>query len=481
MHLTESASVSASALSDAIVQALARSINGQVISPEDDAYDSARKVWNGVIDKYPALIVRPRTTKDVAVAVDFAKNNHLLLSVRGGGHNVAGHGTNDNGMVIDLSLMKKIEVDPVKRTACAEGGVTWGELDAATQVYGLATPGGVYSGPGIAGLPLGGGFGWLRSKPGLSADNLIGAEVVTANGTILHVSETKYSDVLWGLRGGGGNFGIVTKFEYKLHPVGPEVMFAFVLHDGSDPKEMKRALRFYKEYHETASDEVSTLLALGQIPPTEHYPEPIHMTPFILLAGLYAGAPAEGQRVLQPLIDFGTPLVDLSGVVPYVQAQQAFDEEYPDGLRYYWKSLNLTRFDDEAIVTIVEHARQQPSAFSTTDVWHIGGAVSKTDARATAFYGRHASFLVNPEANWVKPADDDANIGWARGFVDSLAPFSDGSRYLNFAGFQEEGEAMMRGAFGAHYERMAELKRKYDPTNLFRLNQNVKPDGTSPE
>src|SRR5690606_13781159 len=285
--------------------------------------------------------------------------NDILLSVRGGGHNVAGHATNDGGIVIDFCDMKQVDVDPVKRIARVEGGATWGDVDAATQRYGLATPGGVYSKTGIAGLTLGGGYGWLRNKYGLSCDNLIGAEIVTASGERLRVNETDNADLLWGLRGGGGNFGIVTTFEFRLHPVGPQVSFVFVMHDGSDPEEMKRALRFYRDYHTTAPNEVSTILALGKIPPTEHFPEAIHETPFILLGGLYAGPTAEGERVLRPLRDFGTPLIDASGIMPYIQAQQAFDQDYPDGLRYYWKSLNLTRLDDEAIACIVEYARRQ--------------------------------------------------------------------------------------------------------------------------
>lgn len=449
---------------------------GQVIYPGDAEYDSARKVWNGMIDKYPAAVVRPADEGDVIAAVDFARDHQLPLSVRGGGHNVAGHATNDGGIVIDLSSMKKIEVDPVKRTVRAQGGVVWGELDAATQPYGLAAPGGVYSQTGIAGLTLGGGFGWLRSAYGLSCDNLIGAEVVTADGRLIRANASENSDLLWGLRGGGGNFGVVTTFEYQLHPVGPDVMFAFVFYDGTDADEMKRAVRLYRDFSASAPDEVSTLFVLGQVPPEEHFPEELHRRPFSAFAALYVGPVEEGRKALQPLLDFGTPLIDISGVKPYIEAQQSFDREFPDGRRYYWKSINLNHLNEDAIDRIVAHARQQPSPFSTTDLWHVGGAMKRGSAETSAFNGRQAEFLFNAEANWNDPADDNANLAWVRDFIAGVEEFSDGSRYLNFAGFQEEGDDMMRKAFAGQYARLQALKQQYDPTNLFRLNQNVKPE-----
>lgn len=449
---------------------------GQVILPGDVGYDEARRVWNGMIDKYPSLIVRPLHSTDVIAAVNFARENRLQIAVRGGGHNVAGHATNDGGIVIDLSSMRKIEVHPVSRTARVEAGATWGELDAATQMYGLATPGGVFSRTGIAGLTLGGGFGWLRNKYGLSCDNLLSAELVTADGRLIRVSKDRNRDLLWGLRGGGGNFGIVTSFEYQLHPIGPEVMFAFTFYDAEDEETMKQALRFYRDFCEVAPDEVSTIAALGRIPAEpELFPVSIHGRYFVLLSGLYAGDPAEGQRALQPLMDFGVPLVSASGVKPYTEAQQAFDADYPDGHRYYWKSLNLLRLNEDVIDRIVKHARQQVSWHSTTDLWHVGGAVARGSAEHSAFHGRQAAFLLNPEANWEHAEDDDANINWARRFIEDMQEFSDGSRYLNFPGFQEEGDEMMQKAFGPQYARLMELKAKYDPDNLFSLNQNVKP------
>lgn len=464
-------------IEEEIIRAFAASLSGDLIQPGDNGYDLTRAVWNGMIDRFPALIVQPKSVQDVIASVNFAREHELPLAVRGGGHNVAGHGTVDGGLVIDLSKMKDVDVDPVERIARVQGGAMWGDVDAATQVYGLATPGGVFSKTGVAGLTLGGGFGWLRNKYGLSCDNLIGAQVVTADGSLIYTSKTENPDLLWGLRGGGGNFGIVTTFEFRLHPVGPEVMFSFVFHDGRGDR-MKKAIQFYRDYVKEAPDEVSTILACGIIPPEpELFREEIHGLPFVLLAGLYTGSVEAGRSALQPLNEFGQPLVDHSGVMPYVDAQKMFDEDYPDGIRYYWKSLNLSRLDDEVIDRIVLHAKKQPSPYSTTDLWHIGGVVKERTAEDGAFFGRQAAFLLNPEANWLDKADDEANITWVRETIADMQAYSDGSRYLNFAGFQEEGSDMMRKSYGPQYERLLALKRKYDPTNLFRLNQNIRPVG----
>jgi hypothetical protein len=462
-------------LDDQQVQALARQLRGELIQPGDASYEKARLVWNGMIDRWPALIARCASSADVVAAVNFARRHELTLAVRGGGHNVAGHGTCDGGLVIDLSPIKRIEVDPTARVARVGGGATWGEVDAATQIYGLAAPGGVFSGTGVAGLTLGGGYGWLRNKFGLSCDNLIGAEVVTAAGEVIYASATENADLLWGLRGGGGNFGVVTTFEFQLHPVGPEVMFAFVFHDGSGDN-MERAIKLYRDFSACAPDEVGTIMACAVIPPDPHmFPEELHGKPSIIFAGIYVGPIEEGQRALQPLRDFGVPIIDASGSMPYAEAQKIFDHEFPTGRRYYWKSLNLQGLEDAAIERIAAHARRQPSPFSTTDIWHIGGAVKRVGADESAFNGRQSAFLLNAEANWDDPADDAANMAWVREMIAEMEPFSDGSRYLNFPGFQEEGEAMMRAGFGPQYARLAALKAKYDPTNLFRLNPNIKP------
>lgn len=464
-----------SEITEAQIASLAHQLQGNLIRPGDDDYDEARAVWNGMIDKYPALIVQCEKPSDVITAVAFARKNNLLLSVRGGGHNVAGHATNDGGLVIDLGPMNQVVINPDTQTVRVGGGATLGELDAASQQYGLAVPAGVVSETGVGGLTLGGGFGWLRNKYGLTCDNVLGAEVVTADGRLLRASETENSDLFWGIRGGGGNFGIVTEFEFQAYPLGPEVMLLAAFYDG---EEMADILRFFREYTATAPDEISLLAVAGVFPPgAEVFPEELHGRAFILLIGVYVGDAEVGERVLQPLREVRQPLVDFSGRMPFVEVQQFYDEDYPAGeMRYYWKSLNLTSLDDEAIDTIVRHAKAQPSPHSTTDIWHIGGAIKRVDDESMAFHGRHVNYLLSPEANWEHAAEDEENIAWLRDFLAAMQPYSDGSRYLNFPGFQEEGDDMMRTAFAAKYDKLARLKKKYDPGNLFSLNQNIKPE-----
>jgi FAD/FMN-containing dehydrogenase len=460
-----------------VIASLRGALTGDASTPADPAYERLRAVWNGMIDQRPAVVASCATTADVIAAVAFARRHDLPIAVRGGGHSVSGHSTCDDGIVIDLTPMKAIEVDPTARIVHAGAGVTWGELDAVTQEHGLATPGGLFSRTGIAGLTLGGGYGWLRGSHGLACDNLIAAEVVTADGRVVVAGDGdgEDSELLWGLRGGGGNFGIVTRFTFRLHPVGPRVFFTFVFHDG-EGEAAERALQFYDEYCGTVPDQVSPVAVCGVIPPDEElFPAAIHGRRFVLFGAMYDGPVAEGERVLGPLRSLAEPLVDFSDVMPYVDVQNAFDADYPDGRRYYWKSLNLTRFDGEAIARVIDHARRQPSHLSTTDLWHIGGAQRRADPRSSAFYGRDARFLLGLEANWTDSADDEANVAWVREFVADMERFSDGSRYLNFAGFQEEGETMMRSGFGQNYDRLVSLKRRYDPTNLFRLNQNIDP------
>jgi FAD/FMN-containing dehydrogenase len=461
-----------SVLDDSAIEAFKSSLRGELLKPGDIGYEEGRRIWNGMIDKRPALIARCAGVADVIASVNFAREHELLMAVRGGGHNVAGTAVADGGLVIDLSPMKGIRVDLSTQTVRAEGGVTLGELDHETQAYGLATPLGVVSETGIAGLTLNGGLGWLRRKYGLSSDNLVSADVVTADGRFLTASETENPDLFWGIRGGGGNFGIATSFEYRLYPVGPEVMVCFVLYPGERAKEV---LGFCDEYVAQAPEEVSPLAFLGRVPEVELFPEEWHGKPYAAILALYAGELEEGARVLQPLRDLGDPIADLSSPMPYVEAQKILDEDYPNGWRYYWKSQNVDSLGDEVVERLMAHAEDAPSDHSTIDVWYQGGAMGRVGAEETAFGDRSVPYLLGIEANWEEPQDDETNVAWARNCVADMRRFSDGGNYLNFPGFLEEGQDLIRDAYGENYERLVALKNEYDPTNLFRMNQNIKP------
>ncbi len=459
------------------VDELRRLLNGTVIAPTDDGYDDARRVWNGMIDLRPAAIVRPHSAVAVAETVRAARDLGLPIAVRGGGHNVAGLGTIDGGLVIDLSRMREIEVDPARRTVRAGGGATWADVDAATQAFGLATPGGVVSETGIAGLTLGGGLGWLRRKFGLSADNLIGAEVVLADGSIVWTDEQERPDLLWALRGGGGNFGVVTTFEYRLHPVGPEVAFAYVLY----PLDAVRAvLRGHEQLIADDAGDVSTLAVLGHVPPVDDFDLALHERPFVAILAVHAGDAATGMAALEPYRRLATPMADLSGPMPFVDVQQVYDPDYPAGHRYYWKSARLERLSDASIENLAGIIKDAPSPHSTIDLWLNGGAMGAVAEGATAFGSRAAPYLLSPESNWQDAADDDRNIAWARAVLDAAVEDHAGGSYLNFPGFLEDGEALVRSSFGSVYARLAEVKRRYDPDNVFARNQNIVPAETSP-
>ncbi|MDG5817571.1 FAD-binding oxidoreductase [Natronococcus sp. A-GB7] len=446
--------------------------HGDLIRSDDPDYDDARAVWNGMIDKRPDLVARCAGVADVISAVKFARENDLLVAVRGGGHNVAGTAVCDDGLVIDLSEMTGVRVDPEAHTAWTQAGATWADLDHETQAFGLATPGGVVSDTGVAGLTLGGGIGHLRCKYGLSCDNLRSVELVTAEGEYLTASADENADLFWGLRGGGGNFGIVTGFEFELHPVGPDVATCLVFYSGD---RLIEVLRAYREFVATASDEISTLVFAGELPEEELFSaEWIHEQKFAIM-GCYAGPADEGEAKLKPLREFATPIADVSETMPYAEFQQLLDEDYPDGMRYYWKSLYLDGLSDSAIDRIEYWAEAAPSPLSTVDIWQLGGAITDVEIEESAFAGRHAPFLLGVEANWENSENDDANIEWVRDCLDDMRQFSDGSIYLNFPGFLEEGDDMMRTTFGPAYERLVALKDEYDPENLFRTNQNIEP------
>jgi FAD/FMN-containing dehydrogenase len=461
------------ALEESVIGTFGGRLRGELLRPGDERYEVARRVWNGMIDRRPALIARASSVADVINAVNFARENDLLVAVRGGGHNVAGTGTVDGGLLIDLSRMKGIKVDPERRTAHVEPGVTIGELDRKTQAFGLATPMGVVSETGISGLTLGGGLGWLRRRYGLSSDNLISVDVVTADGRFVSASEDENRELFWGIKGGGGNFGIVSCFEYRLHPVGPEVMFDFVFYPGDRAREVLRSMN---EYMAQAPDEVGPLAFLGRVPHDEMFPEEWHGEPFIAVAAMYVGEVEEGERVLGALRELADPIVDFSGPMLYVEAQKILDEDYPEGGRYYWKSQNVNGLGDEEIERLIAHAEAAPSDHSTIDVWYQGGAMGRVGAAATAFGDRGASILLGVEANWEESRDDEANVTWARECVSDMRRFSDGGMYLNFPGFMEEEQKLMRDAYGENYERLVALKDEHDPANLFRLNQNIEPN-----
>ena len=452
---------------------LRTTLDGDLVLPATPGYDEARRVWNGLIDRRPLAVLRCATVGDIQAGIAFARVNDVPVAVRGGGHNVAGHGTVDAGIVLDLAALNEIEVDPDTRTVSVGAGATWGQVDAATQQFGLAVPGGVFSRTGVAGLALGGGYGWLRNAFGLTCANIAGAEMVTADSEVVDVDDQRHPDLLWALRGGGGNVGVVSRFVFRMHPVGPDVYFLMVYHDGRSGG-TRRGLRAFRNFCSTAPYNVSLIAMLGVVDESAPGFAPEHVgVPFVAFAGLFIGDPEEGERLLRPLRNFGVPLQDGSGTTPYIDVQRAFDDEYPDGGRYYWKSTNLIDLGDSAIDLITASSDSPASRLSTVDVWHVAGAAAQpVDG---AFATSKGKFLVNPEANWVDVHDDAKNIAWVRGLVTALAPYSDGSRYLNFAGFQEEGDPLMRASFGANYDRLAAIKAEWDVHNLFRLNQNVRP------
>lgn len=459
-------------IGDEQLQEFEAGFQGDLIRADDPDYDDARAVWNGMIDKHPGLLARCAGAADVISSVNFARENDLLVAVRGGGHNVAGTAVCDDGLVIDLSEMTGVRIDPEARTAWVQAGATWADLDHEAQVFGLVTPGGVVSDTGIAGLTLGGGIGHLRCKYGLSCDNLRSVDLVTAEGEYLTARADENEDLFWGLRGGGGNFGIVTGFEFELHPVGPDVATCLVFYAGD---RLTEVLPAYRDFVENAPDEISTLVFAGELPEEEMFPsEWVHEQKFAIM-GCYAGPTTEGEPELKPLRELADPITDISGTMPYTEFQQLLDEDYPDGMRYYWKSLYLDGLSDTAIDRIAYWAEAAPSPLSTVDVWQLGGAITDVGIEESAFAGRHAPYLLGVEANWEDSETDDANVEWVRDCLDDMRQFSDGSVYLNFPGFHEEGDEMMRTTFGPAYERLVALKDEYDPENLFRLNQNIEP------
>ena len=452
------------------IEELKGGFNGEIILPIDGAYEGARMIWNAMIDKHPAIIARCATTSDVVRGVNFARDNGLLLAIRGGGHNIAGNAMCDDGIVIDLSQMKAASVDPKTRRVIIESGATLADLDAATQAHGLATPLGINSTTGVAGLTLGGGFGWLSRKYGMTVDNLESAEVVTAAGEVVRASATEHSDLFWALRGGGGNFGVVTRFEFRLHPVGPEVLSGLIVYSIS---EAKSVLQQYRDFIDKASEELSVWAVTRQAPPLPFLPQDVHGKRIVALALIYAGDPKQGESLIKPLRKFGTPLGEHVGIQPYVAWQKTFDPLLTAGARNYWKSHNLTTLKDGLIDAIIEYIGKLPSPQCEIFFGAIGGATTRPSPDSAAYAHRDTKFVMNVHGRWENAADDNRCIGWARDFFRASAPFSSGGVYVNFL-TADEGDRI-RSAYGPNYDRLAQVKRKYDPDNLFRMNQNIKP------
>jgi len=453
-------------------QAFVEGVRGVVLTPDDAGYDDARAIWNGLIDRRPALIVRCTGAADVVDAVNFAREHGLLLSVKGGGHNVAGNAVNDGGLVIDLSQMRGVHVDPSTKTVRAQGGALWGDCDRETQLFGLAVPGGVVSTTGIAGLTLHGGVGHLRRKHGLSIDSLLSVDIVTSDGRLHRASATENEDLFWAVRGAGSNFGVVTSFEFQAHPVGPTVMVGAVFY----PQEAAReVLPAWRDYMASAPEELSSLAFFWNVPPHEPFPPEHHGTPVVIVAGVYSGSVEDGEAVVQPLRQLAEPLVDLSGPWPWLGLQSGFDALFPPGELRYWKSRAFADLPDQAIDEIADWGARRPTPLTDITIWHHGGAMSRVDESATAYAGRDAPFLVTGEVSWTDAAQSDEAIGWGRDFWAAMGPHSTGGLYLNFPGLGEEKEDLVRAGYGANYERLAKLKAEYDPANLFRMNLNITP------
>lgn len=457
-------------LEEAAIEELKASLRGPLIRPGDEGYDEARTVFNGMIDRRPALIVRCAGVADVIDAVNFARANNLLVVVRGGGHNVAGNAVCDGGIVIDLSQMKGLRIDPAARTVRVEPGLNWAEVNHDLQAFGLAATGGFVGVTGVAGLTLGGGLGWMVRKHGLALDNLLSVDVVTADGRFLTASLRENDDLFWGVRGGGGNFGVVTSFEFQAHPAGT-VLAGLVMHPLDRAKE---ALRLCREYEGAAPEEWTGGALLFSAPTAPFVPEEARGAPVVGLGGVFTGPLDTGERALRPLREFGPPLADLFQPMPYSAAQTMADFLWPPGSQNYWKSSYLRELSDDAIDTIVSFFARVPSRLTTLVIEHNGdGAMNRVGDDETAFGPRNWPYNFLVTSLWSDPADTDKNIGWTRQFWEAMQPFLADGAYVNYLG--EEGEGGVKAAYGSKYERLVALKNKYDSTNLFCLNQNIKP------
>ena len=459
-----------STVDEGAISSLASGLDGKLIRQGDAVYDETRAIWNAMIDKRPGLIVQCGSTSDVVTAVDFAREHELLVAVRGAGHNIAGKAVWDDALMIDLSRMRGVRVDADAKRAFVEPGATLGDVDAATAAHGLATPTGINSTTGIAGLTLGGGFGWLSRKYGMTIDNLVSADVVTAEGAELHASEDENSDLFWALRGGSGNFGIVTRFEFQLHALGPDLLSGLVVLPLS---QATGALRKYARFTKSMPEELNVWTVLRKAPPLPFLPEDVHGTDVIVFALIWVGDPAEGEQAIAPVREFGDPVGEHIGVQPFAAWQQAFDPLLTPGMRNYWKSHNFTEVSDGLVDAVVASAGSVPTPHSEVFIAALGGATTRPAPDSMAYSHRDTNYVMNVHGRWETAAEDAAGIAWARGAFDAAAPFATGGVYVNF--MPDDEEDRVHAAYGINQARLAEIKTKYDPTNFFRLNQNIKP------
>ena len=450
--------------------ALRGKVRGTVALPGEDGYEVARTIWNAMVDRRPGLVVRCLGAVDVINAIKLARDEKLLLAVRSGGHNIAGNAVCDGGLLIDLSLMKSVRIDPVSRTARVEPGATLADFDKEAQEFGLVTPLGINSTTGVAGLTLGGGFGWTTRKFGLTIDNLISADVVTADGKLVRASETENPDVFWALRGGGGNFGVVTSFEFKLHPLGPEVLSGLVVHPLEKAPEL---LPEFRRIAKQAPDELTTWVVMRKAPPLPFLPAEWHGKEVLIFAACYSGDMKEGEKAMKALRGLGKPIADVVSPHPFAAWQAAFDPLLTPGARNYWKSHDFADLPDAAINVILDGVRQLPSPECEVFIAHVGGAMARVAANATAWPNRDAHFIMNVHTRWRDKAQDQGCIAWARHLFEAAAPFASGSVYVNF--MPDDEKDRVEKAYGTNYRRLAEIKRRYDPSNLFRMNQNIRP------
>ncbi|MCB1497065.1 MAG: FAD-binding oxidoreductase [Bauldia sp.] len=457
-------------IDDEKLDGLRAGMRGEVLTEDSPGYDEARTIWNAMIDRKPAIIVCCQGVADVMQAVRFAADNGLLTAVHGGGHNIAGNAVCDGGVMIDLSQMKSVRVDPAARRVWVEPGATLGDLDRETQAFNFTVPTGINSTTGVAGLTLGGGFGWTTRKFGLTIDNLVAADVVTADGRLVRASASENEDLFWALRGGGGNFGVVTAFEFQLHELGPEVLAGLVVHPFSAAAAV---LKEYSRIAESAPDELTCWVVMRQAPPLPFLPEEWHGREVLVLAICYAGDIVEGEKVAAELRSVGKPIADVVGPTPFVGWQQAFDPLLTPGARNYWKSHDLVALPDEAIDVILDGVATLPGPECEIFIGHIGGAAGRVAADATAFPQRNSHFVLNVHTRWREPGDDKAFIAWARNLFEAASPHGAGTAYVNFMP-GDEGDRV-KNAYGASYERLARAKGRYDPGNMFRMNQNIQP------